>query len=120
MEANDHELMEKVKDAYEKDPDRSIRAVAKKFGLSRTKVRKILVTLGAIESDITEEALALKESGMDIYEIADELGLSIATVSTYLPYDTIIYKGEEKSPGAIRNEKYREQNKNGAGQMMES
>lgn len=111
MEANDHELMEKVKDAYEKDPDRSIRAVAKKFGLSRTKVRKILVTLGAIESDITEEALALKESGMDIYEIADELGFSIATISTYLPYDTIIYKGEEKSPGAIRNARYRERNK---------
>ena len=53
----------------------------------------------------------MKKSGMDIYEIADELGLSIATISTYLPYDTIIYKGEEKSPGAIRNVRYRERNK---------
>ena len=111
MKTNDSEFMEQVRGFYEEQSDRSIRAVAKEFNLSRTKVRKILITLGSIESEITEEALALKELGMDICEIADELELSIATISTYLPYDTVIYKGEERSPGAIRNERYRERNK---------
>ena len=113
MEINerDYEFMLKVQEAYEKNPNGevgSIRAVATEFNLSRTKVRKILITLGAIESDITEKALVLKERGMGIEQIADELGCSMATVSTYLPYDTVIYNGEEKSSGAIRLEKYRE------------
>lgn len=111
MDINDYEFMEKVKDAYDNSLDKSIRAISKQFGLSRTKVRKILITMGVIESDITNKALSLKESGMDIYDIAKKLGVSIATVSTYLPYDTVIYKGEIRTPGAIRNEKYRKRNR---------
>ena len=68
--------MLKVQEAYEKSRDGevgSIRAVATAFGMSRTKVRKILITLGAIESTITEEALRLKAEGKSLEEIADEL-----------------------------------------------
>lgn len=116
MEINerDYEFMLKVRQAYENTQDEgndSIRAVASKFNLSRTKVRKILITLGTIESDITERALKLKKSGKSLGEIADELGCSISTVSTYLPYDTVIYNGEERSSAAIRHEKYRKRNK---------
>lgn len=124
MEINerDYEFMLKVQEAYEKDTSGevgSIRAVAAKFNLSRTKVRKILITLGVIESEITEKALALKEQGMGIEQIADELGCSIATVSTYLPYDTVLYNGEEKSSGAIRLEKYRERIKHAADNQVQ-
>lgn len=117
MEQNeqDYEFMLKVKEVYEQSKGReenSIRAVATKLGLSRTKVRKILVTLGVIQSPITETAKKLKEQGMSLIDIADKLGVSIATVSTYLPYDTVIYNGEAKSPNAVRIDRYRERLKN--------
>ena len=118
----DYEFMLKIKSAFERSQEGevgSIRSVAKDFNLSRTKVRKILVTLGVIKSKLTEKALALKKCGMGIEEIADELGCSMATVSTYLPYDTVIYNGEEKSPGAIRHEKYRERNKFAADKQVQ-
>lgn len=118
----DYKFMLKIKSAFEKSQEGevgSIRSVAKDFNLSRTKVRKILVTLGVIKSELTEKALALKKYGMGIEEIADELGCSMATVSTYLPYDTVIYNGEEKSPGAIRHEKYRERNKYAADKQVQ-
>lgn len=118
----DYEFMLKVRDAYENSQDDaagSIRAVAAEFNLSRTKVRKILVTLGVIESDLTEKAIALKERGLRLEEIADELGCSMATVSTYLPYETVFYNGEEKSSGAIRLEKYRERNKRAAARQIQ-
>lgn len=124
MEINgrDYEFMLKVEESYENSQDGengSIRAVATQFNLSRTKVRKILITLGAIESDITEKALVLKERGMGLEQIADELCCSMATVSTYLPYDTVIYNGEEKSPGAIRHEEYRKRNKLAADKQIQ-
>lgn len=117
----DYNFMLKIKNAYESgdNDDRSIKAIAEEYKISRTKVRKILVTLGVIESDITEKALLLKEQGKKLEEIAEELGCSVATVSTYLPYDTVIYNGEEKSPGAIRHEKYRERNKNAVNKLVQ-
>ncbi len=119
MEQNekDLEFMLQVKEAYESSgegSESSIRAVATSLNLSRTKVRKILVTLGVIKSEITEQAKQLKEQGLTVEEIADEMGLSMATVSTYLPYDTVIYNGEEKSANALNIERYRERLKNSA------
>ncbi len=110
----DYEFMLKVKEAYEASSESgegSIRSVAIKLDLSRTKVRKILVTLGVIKNNITDKALFLKEQGMTLEEIADEMGLSMATVSTYLPYDTILYNGEEKSYNAVIIDRYRKRNK---------
>lgn len=117
MEHNekDYEFMLKVKEEYEasgEGSEGSIRSVAVKLNLSRTKVRKILVTLGVIKNEITNQALMLKQRGMSLEEISDEMGLSMATVSTYLPYDNILYNGEEKSYNAIVIERYRQRNKN--------
>ena len=64
----------------------SILATAIKFNISRNKVRKILVTTGDVEPMITSEVIALRNTGMSIKEIAADLGLSVATVSTALPY----------------------------------
>lgn len=119
MEHNekDYEFMLKVKEEYEasgEGGEGSVRAVAIKLNLSRTKVRKILVTMGVVKNEITERTLALKNQGLNLEQIADELGLSMATVSTYLPYDTILYNGEEKSYNATVIEQYRKRNKNTA------
>ncbi|MBP3875895.1 MAG: hypothetical protein J6E41_09390 [Lachnospiraceae bacterium] len=69
------------------DPGGSIRDTALKFNINRNKVRKILVTTGDLTSPLTEEALSLRSQGLSIKEIAKELGVSTATVSTALPYE---------------------------------
>ena len=69
------------------DPNGSIRDTAVKFNINRNKVRKILVTMGEIESPISESVLLMRQQGMSIKDIAKDLGVSVATVSTALPYE---------------------------------
>lgn len=66
----------------------SIRNTAIVFGISRNKVRKILVTQGELHSPLTDEIVRLRGEGMDIREVARTLGISIATVSVAMPYGT--------------------------------
>lgn len=71
-------------------PEGSIRDTADHFGISRNKIRKILITTGDISNSLTKEAAKMQSQGMSIEAIADKLGVSKATVSIYLPYtDTI-------------------------------
>ncbi len=88
----DKELMEQVAAYFHAtktplEPGGSIRDTAMKYNISRNKVRKILITMGEIESPITETALLMRQQGMSIKEIAKNLGVSVATVSTSLPYE---------------------------------
>ena len=101
MTEKDDLFFQSVVDAYHGCHE-SIRDTAKVMGLSRTKVRKILITMGEIESDITSKALALRKKGYARDEIADELGVSTATLSTYMPYGERVYNREEKTKNAIR------------------
>lgn len=88
----DREFMAEVADYFDSTitPQElmgSIRDTALKFGINRNKVRKILITMGRMESPITEIAVRLRKQGMSIKEIAHDLGVSVATVSTALPYE---------------------------------
>ena len=93
------------------NPNGSIRKTAVKFGINRNKVRKILVTMGAVESPITETAIMLRQQGMSIKEIARDLGVSVATVSTALPYADKVDNTLEPSCHALSVRKYREYEK---------
>ncbi len=86
----------------------SIRAVAQKFGITRTKVRKILITLGALSSPLPDEAVTLRDAGLTMQQIAVKLGVALSTVSTYLPYATVLYKREERSANALRIKGFRQ------------
>lgn len=92
ISAKDKEFMEEVAAYFRstktpQDSCGSIRDTATKFGINRNKVRKILITMGEIESPITETAIMMQQQGMSIKEIARDLGVSVATVSTALPYE---------------------------------
>ena len=49
----------------------------------------------------------MQQEGHSVSDIADRLGLSITTVSTYLPYATVMYKGEVRSASALRQDAFR-------------
>lgn len=98
----------------------SIRDTAIRTELSRSKVRKILITMGVITSEITERAMPMLMAGMTMREVAAELGISTGTLSTYLPYDKRVQGREERSNEAIRSENYRaRQARAAAGQVVE-
>ena len=95
ISAKDKKYMEQVAAYFRstkshQEPGGSIRNTAISFGINRNKVRKILITMGEIESPITETVLLLRQQGMSIKEIAKTLGMSVATVSTALPYENKI------------------------------
>ena len=93
----DQELMKKVAAFFRStiDPEimleGSIRETALKFDMTRTKVRKILVTMGEYSNAQTREIQKLRDEGKSVKEIAKELGVSEATVSASLPYTTVFH-----------------------------
>lgn len=88
-------------------PEGSIRDTAIKFGLTRTKVQKILITTGDYKTKQTAEIQGLRNEGFSIKEIAETLGLSQATVSSSLPYTESFHGTAEPSDHAKAVREYR-------------
>ena len=109
----DIELMNEVASYFrstkdkERMPEGSIRDTAKKFGLTRTKVQKILITTGDYKSKQTEEVNKLRKKGLSVKEISDKLGVSQATVSSSLPYTELFYGTVEPSSHTKAVREYR-------------
>lgn len=100
----------------------SIRQAAKTLEISPMKLRKILITAGEFASEMSEEIRRLDQAGKTIEEIAEEQHMSKACVYSYLPYKTVVYKLEEKSPEAKRQERYRSRKNESAkvdGELLE-
>ena len=89
------------------DPDGSISKTAKHFKINRNKVRKILVTMGVWKPPISDAVLRLRKQGMNIQQIAAELGVSVATVSTALPYEDKVDNTLEPSEHTSAVREYR-------------
>lgn len=103
------EMIDTICEAYEAGC--SLRAVAKFFGLSAMKVRKILITGGAYSNDLAEQIGKLHRDGKSVAEIAALLKMTKANVNSYLPYEGVIYNMEERSVAADRQARYRERKK---------
>lgn len=87
--------------------NQSIRAVADEFDTTILKIRKILITSGVYQSERSEQVQTLRAAGRTIEEIQNELGISRASVYSYLPYIKTIYNAKEISANAQRLQTYR-------------
>ena len=77
--------------------------VAEEFGISRIKVRKILVTTGDIASPIS----SFIAHGLSLAEVAEKLNMSKSTVNSWVGYSKGVY-GLDVSAAADRTKLYRE------------
>ena len=116
MKENNKPFIDQVAEFYystvdEAHPQGNMSAVADQFGITRAKVNKILITAGVIDSPLHKDIMELKEQGYDTDDIAAALGVSAATVRINIPYEKVIYNGEEKSAGAVYVEEYRKREK---------
>ena len=89
----------------------SYRQIAYELELSVSKVIKLLITGGIYSSDICRKINHLYESGKTLLEIQESLGVSRATVQSYLPYNKGIYNVKELSVSAERIRLYRKRQK---------
>ena len=85
----------------------SLNRTAEAMNMTRSKVRKILITLGTMESSLPEDARDMLEAGEPLKNIASILGCSIANVSINAPYRTVIHNGAIKTAGSLRTQRYR-------------
>lgn len=91
------------------DPSHTqLRIVAREFDMTPLKVRKILITAGVYQTELSEDVNRLYAEGKSISDIQIILGLSRSSVHGYLPYSKTIYKMEELSVEAERIRLYRE------------
>ncbi len=116
MKENDNEFIKSVVDFYYttvdgNHPQGNMSAVAEKYKITRAKVNKILITAGVIDSPLHQDIMRLKNDGYSTYDIASSLGVSEATVKINMPYEKVIYNGEEKSIGAKYVEAFRAREK---------
>ena len=97
----------------------SLQAIGDELGLNPIKVRKLLITTGVYESEVAEkvkntfeEYRETKDYKTSILSTATVLGLSKASVTSYLPYEKGVYfpsaaDKEKISVGAERQRRYR-------------
>lgn len=80
--------------------------LAEEFGISRIKVRKILITTGDITYPQTQQIQVLMADGLRMPAVAEKMGISISSVNSLLPYTKGVY-GLDVSAAADRTQLYR-------------
>ena len=86
------------------DQELSQKDISRRLNISEQKVRKILITIGAVE---TEESRLLKQA-FTVDQIAEMTGKTKGAVSGRIPYDKGIYNAEYPSINALRIRRCRE------------
>jgi len=81
--------------------------VADEFGISRLKVRKILITTGDLKYPKTEKIQKLIAQGKKMEQIEQITGMKKSTINGFLPYSKGVYKLSEVSAAAERTALYR-------------
>ena len=87
---------------------KSINLLAEEFGISRLKVRKILITTGDVNYPATRTIEELLATGKSKAEICKQLKMAIATLNSMLPYEKGVYNLSDVSNAAENCRVYRE------------
>lgn len=90
------------------DGHKSINLLAEEFGISRLKVRKILITTGDVVYPEKKRIQELLSSEKTKGEICTQLGMAISTLNSLLPYDKGVYNLADVSNYAENSKIYRE------------
>lgn len=81
----------------------SQKAIARRLNIGEGKVRKILVTIGKYETEITR----LYRSGMSPEAIAQHTRKTLHAINTHIPYGKGMYDAEYPTKNALRIRKTR-------------
>ena len=98
-------LFKKVHDVYLSN--NSIKKTSCILDISRSKVKKILISIGLYESNISNSIVELKNKGYKKDEICELLKISPSFYNENTPYDKCLYNQNERSKTAIRCERFR-------------
>lgn len=90
----------------------SLRETAVKCSVNWQKVRKILITTGLYESDMSVIINRMHKQGKSLDSIALELNMSKTAVNSYLPYKKGVYNLGDPTENAIRIRACRERKSN--------
>lgn len=89
------------------DSSPGLNRVAKEFGITSLKARKLLITADVYSTEISRKIQQLHREGKTLEEIQEQIHLSRASVHSYLPYQKSAYKMNELSCNAERTKLYR-------------
>jgi DNA-binding CsgD family transcriptional regulator len=81
---------------------KSIKQAAKILNVSEQTVKRLLISQGLFESELTLRISRLRGEGKTDEQIASSLGIGVNAVLANSPYTKWTYKGEEKSINAQR------------------
>ena len=85
----------------------SLSFVAESLGISKPKVRKLLITAGYYSTALSRQILELQHAGLRISEIMERTGLGQTSVHCYLPYSKGAYNLENPTLYAEQGRIYR-------------
>lgn len=89
------------------DGSPGLNRVAKEFGITALKARKLLITANVYSTETARKIQQFRGEGKSLEEIQELMHLSRASVHSYLPYQKSVYKLGELSCNAERTELYR-------------
>lgn len=92
--------MERIAEVYSKY--NTLSQTANYLGISVAKVRKVLITLGLYETEMSKKINRLYDAGKTIDEIALEVGCSTKCVNGYLPYSKCLYGSSSPTQNALK------------------
>lgn len=90
----------------------SMKEVSRRVGISEAKVKKLLITAGAFENEISVKVQSLHSAGKSISDISKILGIGKTTVNMYMPYKKGIYNTSSPTKNALKIRKCRAKKQN--------